>query len=37
MARGKTVIVCIGNVLLMDEGIGVHVIQEMNNMDLPAN
>ena len=35
MARGKTVILGIGNVLLGDEGVGVHVIQEMSNMDLP--
>jgi len=35
MARGKTVILGIGNVLLKDEGVGIHVIREMSNMDLP--
>jgi hydrogenase maturation protease len=35
MVKGKTVILGIGNILLKDEGVGVHVIQEMSNMDLP--
>ena len=35
MARGKTVILGIGNLLLKDEGVGVHVIREMSKMDLP--
>jgi hydrogenase maturation protease len=35
MARGKIVILGIGNVLLKDEGVGVHVIREMSKMDLP--
>jgi len=35
MARDKIVILGIGNVLLKDEGVGVHVIREMSNMDLP--
>ena len=35
MVRGKTVILGIGNILLKDEGIGVHVIREMREIDLP--
>ncbi len=35
MVRDKTVILGIGNVLLKDEGVGVHVIREMSKMDLP--
>ena len=35
MVRDKTVIIGIGNVLLKDEGVGVHVIREMSKMDLP--
>ena len=32
----KILIVGIGNLLCCDEGIGVHVIQEMNKMELPT-
>lgn len=35
MPSGKTVVVGIGNVLLKDEGIGVHVVREMGRMNLP--
>jgi len=33
--KGKTLVVGMGNLLCRDEGIGVHVIQEMENMKLP--
>ena len=35
MPSGKTVVAGIGNVLLKDEGIGVHVVREMARMNLP--
>lgn len=35
MPSGKTVVAGIGNVLLKDEGIGVHVVREMGRMNLP--
>jgi len=34
---GKTLIVGIGNLLCRDEGIGVHVVQEMSKMELPSH
>ncbi len=37
MINNKIVIIGIGNVLLMDEGIGVHVINELEKHDLPRN
>lgn len=33
----KTVLMGVGNLLLKDEGIGVHVIQEMQKLDMPQN
>ena len=33
----KTVILGIGNILLCDEGVGVHVANELAKMDLPAH
>ncbi len=33
----KTVILGVGNVLLSDEGVGVHVANELIKMELPAN
>src|SRR5512136_238412 len=33
---GKTLIVGMGNLIYQDEGIGVHVIQEMRKMELPG-
>jgi hydrogenase maturation protease len=36
-SKGKTLIVGIGNLLCRDEGIGVHVIHEMENMQLPGH
>lgn len=35
--KGRIVIVGIGNILLSDEGIGVYVINELKNLQLPAN
>ncbi len=35
--NSKVVIIGIGNVLLMDEGIGVHTINELEKYDLPRN
>src|SRR5512140_3669686 len=35
--RCPTLILGIGNILLKDEGIGVHVIQAMEKMELPEN
>jgi len=35
--NNKIVIIGIGNVLLMDEGIGVHAINELGKYDLPKN
>jgi hydrogenase maturation protease len=32
---GKTVILGVGNVLLSDEGVGIHVVQELMKMALP--
>jgi hydrogenase maturation protease len=37
MPMDKILIVGIGNLLCRDEGIGVHVIQEMKNMKLPEH
>ena len=37
MLMDKTLIVGIGNLLCRDEGIGVHVIQEMEKMELPGH
>lgn len=34
---GKTLIVGMGNLLYRDEGIGVHIIQEMRKMKLPSH
>ncbi|MEW6569836.1 MAG: HyaD/HybD family hydrogenase maturation endopeptidase [Nitrospirota bacterium] len=34
---GKIVILGVGNFLLSDEGVGVHVANELTKMDLPAN
>ena len=33
---GKTLIIGVGNLLLKDEGVGVHVAQELQKKDLPA-
>jgi hydrogenase maturation protease len=33
----KIVILCVGNVLLSDEGVGVHVAHELIKTDLPSN
>ncbi|MEW6585049.1 MAG: HyaD/HybD family hydrogenase maturation endopeptidase [Nitrospirota bacterium] len=33
----ETVILCVGNVLLSDEGVGVHVANELLKMELPSN
>lgn len=35
--NNKIVVIGIGNVLLMDEGIGVHTINELEKLDLPGN
>ena len=35
LSHRKTVILCIGNVLLSDEGIGVHVANELMQRELP--
>ncbi len=35
--NNKIIIIGIGNVLLMDEGIGVHTINELEKYDLPRN
>jgi hydrogenase maturation protease len=35
MSMDKILIVGIGNILCCDEGVGVHVIQEMEDMELP--
>jgi len=37
MLMDKILIVGIGNILCRDEGIGVHVIQEMEDMELPGH
>ena len=34
---GKTLIVGMGNLIYKDEGIGVHVVQEMKKMELPGH
>jgi hydrogenase maturation protease len=34
-SKGKTLVVGMGNFLCRDEGIGVHIIQAMENMELP--
>src|SRR5512136_3395821 len=34
---GKTLIVGMGNLIYKDEGIGVHVVQEMEKMELPGH
>ena len=34
---GKVIIIGIGNLLLMDEGIGIHVINELEKHKLPGN
>jgi hydrogenase maturation protease len=34
---GKTLIVGMGNLIYKDEGIGVHVIEKMNKMELPGH
>jgi hydrogenase maturation protease len=36
-SKGKTLIVGMGNLLCRDEGIGVHVVQEMEKMELPGH
>nr|MDO8081810.1 hydrogenase maturation protease [Candidatus Freyarchaeota archaeon] len=33
----RTVIIGVGNLLLGDEGVGIHVVEELNKRDLPAN
>jgi hydrogenase maturation protease len=33
----RTVIIGVGNLLLGDEGLGVHVVEELNEMNLPPN
>ncbi len=35
--NGKVVIIGIGNLLLMDEGIGIHVINELEKYEFPQN
>jgi len=35
--NGKMVIIGIGNLLLMDEGLGIHVINELEKQKLPQN
>jgi hydrogenase maturation protease len=35
-AAGKIVIIGVGNLLLKDEGVGVHVAQELQKKDLPS-
>ena len=37
LPKRRIVIVGIGNILLSDEGIGVHVINELKNVQLPEN
>ena len=37
MSEEKTLIMGLGNVLLQDEGIGVHVLKEMEKLDWPEN
>jgi hydrogenase maturation protease len=37
IAKGKTLVVGMGNFLCQDEGIGVHIIQAMENMELPKH
>ena len=34
--NSKIVVIGIGNLLLMDEGIGVHTINELEKYDLPG-
>jgi hydrogenase maturation protease len=33
----KTLVLGLGNILLQDEGLGVHVVQEMQKMEWPSN
>jgi hydrogenase maturation protease len=35
--QGRIVVLGLGNLLLKDEGIGVHVVHELQRQDLPAN
>jgi len=37
LGEKKVAIVGVGNLLLMDEGVGVHVVQELERRDLPPN
>jgi hydrogenase maturation protease len=37
IAKGKTLVVGMGNFLCQDEGIGVHIIQALENMELPKH
>jgi len=37
MSKEKTLIMGLGNVLLQDEGIGVHVLKELKKMEWPGN
>jgi len=37
MSKDKTLIMGLGNVLLQDEGIGVHVLKELEKQDWPEN
>ncbi len=36
-SKEKTLVVGMGNLLYQDEGVGVHVIQEMRRMELPSH
>jgi len=36
MSRGKTVVLGVGNLLLSDEGVGVHVVKKLSEMTLPS-
>ena len=37
MKKNKTLILGLGNILLQDEGIGVHALREMDKLSWPAN
>jgi len=36
-SRVRVTILCVGNLLLRDEGVGIHVARELMGMDLPGN
>lgn len=36
MVRNRTMVMGVGNILLADEGAGIHILKELGNYDLPA-